>query len=684
MNFGLLSKGYYADETNHGQFTELTQSALLNLQEDAGLVTGQIREIADGAIMKAALGVDEYKLISSGNPVIREMQQMINRDYLNYTGINPCDGVYGRNTVKAVIYALQALEMMPLDVANGNFGPSTKTCCPTLPYTGVEKTYYGQAYSNNQITSFTILAQYLLYCMGCRRGDSISKYDPKAFTGSLNTDTYNALHKFQQDYALAVKDKIDLNVWMALIVSTGNPMRPTTACDCSTILDDEKAAALKKDGNDIVGRYLTGTVKINDTTFRSKALTRSEMQSIFDNDLNLFVIFQDERQWINDHPNEELSNYFNYEQGKSDAEKAAYAAAALGVPKGEYIYFAVDYDYMDAQVTSRVIPYFQGIHAFAESGKLPYSIGIYGSRNICSRVADENLSTSSFVSDMSTGFSGNLGYPLPEDWAFDQIREYNFYYSGGSFAVDNVVSSGRYSGFHSFEEPAPYGSVQNPVTKEVYPIKYYENGKEYLEPEYEEEVNDSQSKPTHLIKNSFNWPQFISGLEFNDEWKDSNIGALTGTLIGGIMSAVESIESVNVDIFYFKEKNSASRKAVIKCGNLAYENLFQEYADGIPHSLKLLQSDAFSKALVDKYAKEAYEDYTGTKLDNLSYSFDIEITYDKIRSGSKHISYLFLGADKIELIVKYLGMPYDTIDITKKLNVLRELPKEVCDLFTII
>ena len=32
----------------------------------------------------------------------------------------------------------------------------------------------------------------------------------------------------------------------------------------------------------------------------------------------------------------------------------------------------------------------------------------------------------SLVSGMSWGYSGNLGFPLPDNWSFNQIREYEF------------------------------------------------------------------------------------------------------------------------------------------------------------------------------------------------------------------------------------------------------------------
>ena len=53
---------------------------------------------------------------------------------------------------------------------------------------------------------------------------------------------------------------------------------------------------------------------------------------------------------------------------------------------------------------------------------------------------------------MSTGFSGNMGFPLPECWAFDQFHEYSFSYNNGlmSFPLDKDAVSGMYLGFSEF------------------------------------------------------------------------------------------------------------------------------------------------------------------------------------------------------------------------------------------
>lgn len=82
----------------------------------------------------------------------------------------------------------------------------------------------------------------------------------------------------------------------------------------------------------------------------------------------------------------------------------------------------------------------------AESYDNKYGIGVQGSRNICQKVCSLTKAESSFVADMSTGYSGNLGYSMPNNWAFEQFHEYSILGSGFSFAVDKDMASGRYKG----------------------------------------------------------------------------------------------------------------------------------------------------------------------------------------------------------------------------------------------
>lgn len=283
LQYGLRCKGYY-DTQITGVFDQTTQNQIVKLQQDAGLSENQRSKKATPLVIQAALSTEIYVLAEGGNSRIQEVQRALNREYLDYIGIQPCDGIFGANTVDSLITALQANEGLPRreDVssdddiyANGNFGNTTRSHCPSIPYDNSAKKYSGASYTTSEITKFTKLFQYSLCCL------KPDKYDPGTFDGTLNSSTVNALKKFQEDVALSKTGEVGLNEWMSLLVSTGNPNRPGKAIDCSTRLTKEKAAALKNDGYTTVGRYLTGDLVIGGKRV-AKNLLRGEMQTIFD------------------------------------------------------------------------------------------------------------------------------------------------------------------------------------------------------------------------------------------------------------------------------------------------------------------------------------------------------------------------------------------------------------------
>lgn len=450
IQYGLHAKGYNPGIAD-ASFGEMCVSAIREIQQDAGLEGSQVSDSVRGLQAGAILGVDEYRRVGNGIILVRQQQQWLNRTYLEYTGLCACDGVYSRSTNKALIYALQAEEGMPTSMANGNFGPSTRAYCPTIGATISGSGHSGTSYPTSKLTSFWHVAQIALYCNGIDRytGDEGSRYGSTSFDGSMGYGTMQALHLFQSDYGLATRDYIGLDEWMALLVSTGNPERSATACDCATQLTSVKAQRLHSEGYNIVGRYLTGTVGAGASKV-AKNISRAEAQRIFDSGMNFFAIYQDDADWWQGH--ESLREYFSYERGYDDARKAVAAALSLGIKSGEVIYFAVDYDYMAGEIVQRVVPHFQGINDYLSSVGRPYRVGVYGARNTCGTVWGEGLAASSFVSDMSTGYSGNLGYSLPLNWAFDQIKEYTINASDGAFSIDKNVASGRYAGVGSLLE----------------------------------------------------------------------------------------------------------------------------------------------------------------------------------------------------------------------------------------
>ncbi|NMF07082.1 DUF1906 domain-containing protein [Clostridium beijerinckii] len=412
----LFCKGY-----NPGGFTGTfgtnTEAAIKQLQTDAGL--SNANGVVDSILMKALLSMDAFQMLTYGeykdkcDQKIRTIQQYLNKNYISNTsfsidiGLVPCNGIYDRSTNKALIYALQIEE--GISTPNGVFGPSTKSKCPVLSLGSTK-------------TKFIYLLQFALYCNG-------KEFDPNGFDGGYGNGVKNAVTKFQSFCGLNADGIAGSQTFASLLVSTGDNTRKGTACDCSTTITDAIAATLKSNKYEVVGRYLTGKFR----------MTSSELKIIFDNGLRVIPIFEVGGYKL---------SYFSYEQGVFDADSAIFAAAQLGFTKDTIIYFAVDFDALDSDVTSNVLPYFKAISEKFTNANSIYKIGIYAPRNVCSRVQNAGYSCSSFVCDMSTGFSGNLGYPIPKDWAFDQISTVTLH-GNADIEIDNNISSGKNPGVNS-------------------------------------------------------------------------------------------------------------------------------------------------------------------------------------------------------------------------------------------
>ncbi|WP_415273276.1 glycoside hydrolase domain-containing protein [Bacillus siamensis] len=410
-----------------GVFYENTESAVKEFQKAAGLTKQD--GIVTALIMKALLDMSAFRLVAGGDKKIRQIQQNLNRDYNDYIGLMPCDGLYARDTNKALIYALQKEEGMSTSVANGFFGNGTTSLCPTLT-------------PGDSRTGFVLIVQYALYCNG-------KSFDPGEFDGKYGVGVVSAVKAFQEFMCLPQTGYADMPTIKALLSSSGDTTRAASACDTAAIITADTAKTLRENGYKIVGRYLTGNVRTS-SGLTSKALTSKELSTIFDAGLSVFPIYQDGGY---------ESSYFVKDQGTRDAYSAASAARRLGFPSGTTIYFAVDFDAYDYEVTDKIIPYFQEIksafmkmQAFSTAPK--YEIGVYGPRNICIRTAEAGLTKYSFTANMSTGFSGNLGYPMPKNWAFDQFYEGTIGSGAGKVAIDKDGYSGKDSGVSSVHPPS--------------------------------------------------------------------------------------------------------------------------------------------------------------------------------------------------------------------------------------
>ena len=229
------------------------------------------------------------------------------------------------------------------------------------------------------------------------------------------------MKRFQRHHALPVTGVVDLSTWLSLLVSCGDTGRRGTACDTRFEITAAHLATLISYGYKYVGRYLTGG--------DFKQIRDGELDRIINGGLSVFPIFEEGGYKL---------SYFTAAQGTKDAATAAAAARRLRIPPNSVIYFAVDFDALDSDVTSNILPYFHALHTAMKD----YRIGVYGPRNVCLRTGSSGYSVSSFVADMSSGFSGNMGYRLPDDWAFDQISNTVLKHSSDSVEIDNNIASG--------------------------------------------------------------------------------------------------------------------------------------------------------------------------------------------------------------------------------------------------
>lgn len=198
----------------------------------------------------------------------------------------------------------------------------------------------------------------------------------------------------------------------------------------------------KKAGYTHVGRYLTGSVGADHTP---KFITFDEIKCIEEAGLSVFPIYQDGGYYL---------EYFQKpSKGAEDGQTALLAAKRIGIPANTTIYFAVDFDCYEYQIDYFIVPYFRRINLFfnSEINDKNYKVGIYAPRYVCTKISELGLAETSFVADMSTGFSCNLGFPIPSNWAYDQFYEMTFS-SSPSFPIDKDAYSGRDKGFTKFDE----------------------------------------------------------------------------------------------------------------------------------------------------------------------------------------------------------------------------------------
>ncbi|MFV0134406.1 glycoside hydrolase domain-containing protein [Streptomyces sp. HMX87] len=413
----LYCKGYDGGGID-GQYSDRVKAAVWQLKRDMGAHVPYPDDALWPKVVKGLFNMDAYVTVNGGSSTIRLIQQWLNGQYLLRKDfyIIPCDGHHSRDVAKAMLLAIQYELGMADGVANGVFGPGTQS--------GLRNHTLSAGSSGVWVQLFTAAMT-----LNARPGGFAS-----AWSSSLTA----AVREFQAFVKLPVTGQGDFPTWSSLLVSYGDQSRKGEACDGVTAITAARAQTLKNAGYKYIGRYLYNP---STTSLPEKEIQPGELATIKEYGLRCFPIYQTWARSV---------DYYSPEQGVSDCMHAAYKAEEHGFKPGSRIYFAVDYDAVNDEVTSHILPYFQSLKARMDRMGSPYRIGIYGPRNVCSRVSDAGYAETSFVSDMSSGFSGNLGYPLPANWAFDQIVTKTLGTGAGAIEIDNNIASGRDTGQGDF------------------------------------------------------------------------------------------------------------------------------------------------------------------------------------------------------------------------------------------
>ena len=407
----LYCKGYSGGGLD-GTFNSSTQLGLTALNTDMGFYVNGLTASVTPKVFKALLTMDAYVLLGKGDSSIRTCQQWLNAMYINRGQyfIGPCDGLFSRNMQEALVLAIQYELGMTDSQVTGYIGPGTKT--------GLQSSAARVGPSNGSATWIRLFQT----AVACNRYKNDWTEGGGVFSAALG----RSVRGFQEFCKLEQTSDASYETWMSLLVSTGDPDRKGQAIDVMYPLNSATIATVKSAGYKYVGRYLTGGT--------NKILTNSEIALIFDNDMAIFPLYQEYGNAV---------QYFSYDQGFTAGQAAVAAAAGFGIAEGTVLYFSVDFDALDTEITQYVTPHFQGINDAVTQSVHNYAVGVYGCRNVCIKLAEAGHTSRSFVSGMSTGYSGNLGFPLPENWAFDQIKNTTIGTGSGALEIDNDIASGR-------------------------------------------------------------------------------------------------------------------------------------------------------------------------------------------------------------------------------------------------
>lgn len=603
----LWCKGYPADGIS-GIFGEQTAAGVKSLKSDIGIKNpdSQITLL----LWYTLFSMEQYVLVPGGNSGIREFQQWFNNNYVAYRErYVPCDGLAGRELYTCFIYMLQMEEGYDASTATGEFGSSTFTKCPSLS-------------SALDSQKYPVTIRCVKMALWLNGFPSIG-FDSSS---ALDANTFELVHDYNAFMILPDKGNvITPGTIKSLFTSNGDTSRPCDACDTSKPINQARAEVLIGNNIKCVGRYITPGILNGE----NKQVTIDEMEVLKSNDIAMVPIYQSSG---------DTPAYFTEAQGISDAVDAYGYATDLSLPGNSTIYFAVDYDILGGDIPSTVIPYFKGVLNTLQ-GKGTYRPGVYGTRNVCTQVINAGYAVSAYVSDMSTGYSGNMGFPMPKNWAFDQFYETTINYKGMGLDIDKVAMNHTDLGV------------------------YMETSQTTALRKMSEDVLDSFNLRPLMMNASFELNKKITLIEapvkvellasasYSTEVDDADF-KLTGHLNPN--GTVTSSVSADIDSISASFKPSAEQKSQI---SLTYTAMIEKFPDGTEFYIKVAYANGGLTYKFIVNIPKAY-DYHGNSYGG---SIEVDVTFysNQLPTGYSPAFDFVYNYDRNEAFASFGGLLYE-------------------------
>ncbi len=419
LQCALYCKGYNPGGIT-GKYGPGTANALAKLSIDLGVMQRPVVQpgveppalyTVSTKLMQSLLTMDAYTLLAGGRPTVRDFQKYLNKTYGNRKNFSyvPCDGYFSRNVQRSLLMALQFEMGMGDDKATGFFGPATRNELKKI----------------GTFVSLWAKAAYIPLFTGALAANGFGRFSVLEYS-----ELHEDIESFQAKCELPLTGRADYATWCEVLVSIGDPDRAVDTVDTRFEITDQWARYLKSLGITHIARYLDEYNPDPDQEKWFKQLRPAEPQRIIDYGFSLVIFSQ---------LTTANSISVTGQRGYEHAVKTHSSAKAHGIPAGATIYFAIDFDATDADIDDLVIPYFRLVADYMRSQTPRYTVGVYGTRNVCERVVKAGLAARSYISGISYGWSGNLGFALPDSWAFNQISTRYPEGTQDGFAYDAVV-----------------------------------------------------------------------------------------------------------------------------------------------------------------------------------------------------------------------------------------------------